>query len=65
MTAVAIRRKSDRKFLIGGNSLIPIWSDKPRFMKSEAKAHIVVRVDLGHDLAEYEFIKKQEFESEQ
>jgi len=55
---VAIRRKRDGKYLIESNGIYVGWADKPRFVKSEAKAKMLIRVDLGGDFDEFEIVQK-------
>lgn len=52
---VAIRRKRDGLYLVGYSMVARNWSDKPKFVPSLSRAKTVVRVDLGDDLADYEF----------
>lgn len=56
MSAVAIRRKSDGLYLHNAY----IHAETPRYAKSEAKARMVIRIDRGADLDEYELVPREQ-----
>lgn len=56
MSEVCIRRKKDGLFYIGKTRG---FASAPKFLPSEAKAHVVIRVDLGADLAEYDVLTRK------
>ena len=60
MELVAVRRKRDGKYLIDSAGTYGGWADKPRFIKSEAKARMMIRVDLGRDLSEFEIVPRDQ-----
>lgn len=61
MDPVAVRRKADGLYLdntkgSGGGR----FTKDPRFIKSEAKAKMLIRVDLGRDLKEFDILPRDE-----
>ncbi len=50
---VAIRRKSDGRFFVGGRKQ---YDTKPRPIRSASAAEMIIRVDLGEDLEDFEII---------
>lgn len=58
--AVAIRRKADGKWLGKGGGSIGYWSAVPALLKSESKAVMVIRCDLGLDLGDFDIVPERE-----
>ena len=56
-TQTAIRRRSDGKYI---QDSIGRLGENPKYVKSLDRAKMVVRIDLGHDLSEYEFISREQ-----
>lgn len=56
MSEVAIRRVCDGKYAHNAY----IHADRPRFIASEAKARMVIRIDIGADLDEYELVSREQ-----
>lgn len=56
MTAVAIRRKADGLYLHNAY----IHAQTPRYAQSEGKARMVIRIDRGADLDEYELVPREQ-----
>lgn len=52
---VAIRRKRDGLYLQGNRQ----WARKAQFLP-RAKARLIVRIDIGKPLEDYEFLTKDE-----
>lgn len=56
---VAVRRKSDGLYLQRPQARGHVhWGDKPAFVKTRAKATVIIRVDAGMDLDEVEFVPR-------
>lgn len=53
---VAIRRKADGRYLVSANGTRGSFATRPRPVRSEAAAIMLIRVDLGDDLDSYEII---------
>lgn len=51
---VAVRRRRDGLYLRGPGQ----WGEVARFLPSRARAEMVIRIDLGDDLADYEIISR-------
>lgn len=60
MPEVAVRRRADGRYLVGSTRGIAIWSEAPKFLPSETRARLVVRVDLGQDLRDFEFVSRDQ-----
>ncbi len=58
-TDVAVRRRSDGVFLYTWSGVL-LESDRPKFLSSLSKARLSVRVDMGLDLIDVEFVTRQE-----
>lgn len=64
MGDIMVRRKSDGKVLVRAGGVTG-WVDRPRlgdkcYVRSITAAHTIIRVDLGLDLAEVDFIPRDD-----